>query len=855
MELVWREFGEVLSLNLDIDTNYDLLIETLRAAGVCRVHFHTLVDIPEKLHNIAQDLGAPIDFTIHDYYSVCPRIDLIYAAEGGYCGEKGEAQCKTCLQKSPALGEIDIKTWRSRNARFMTHASRVFAPSRDVEKRMLRYVPDIAITVVPHPEPVAVVPALRNIVCLPAERPLRIFVLGALTGAKGADVLEACAVDAAKRNLPLHFELIGFSYRTMCVVPDASLVVHGRYRDGELATLLKFHAPDLVWFPALSPETYSYTLSAALAAGLPVVVPDLGALAERVAARPWSWIVDWKLKPAEMNDWFVTLREKSFAGAVDAGAMSEAGAKPGSGFDYVHEYLQPVGNAARRPVDFIDYSALAEKICVVSKRPQVVHADHEVSTIRAVTREGAEVVRSILAAHRHLRVALLRIAKILWWSITLQLFAQYRRWRAQQIDRPHFAPPTNDHAVVVPFQYVSSTGGIAPNLAVVCHMFFAEMADEFKGYLSNIPFGFDLYITTDRDEKKLQIEAAFKSWRSGNVEVRITPNRGRDIAPKLITCFDVYSRYEFVLHLHTKNSPHARHLAGWRKYLLETLVGSPAIVTSVFEVFQRHPRVGMISPQHFEGIRPGVGWGRNYAQVNSVARRLALKIDLDGSLDFPSGSMFWARSAALVPLLNIGLSFDDFPPEQGQQDGTPAHVIERLYFYVCETAGFDWIKIARPELLRDSGRRAIHAINPGALSDFIDTHRVRLLSNIRAKCDEGKTVQSDIRRNVRLSRHQLQIFRTAHKNSVYRYLEFADFIESVVDLAEGKASIIDFDEVFYLSTYPDVNESVRNGGFPCGYIHYCVAGKNEGRFWRAREPAGAPGILAEIATYTPTGRA
>lgn len=39
---------------------------------------------------------------------------------------------------------------------------------------------------------------------------------------------------------------------------------------------------DLIWFPAQWPETYSYTLSACLLGGWPVVAPDLGAFAEKV---------------------------------------------------------------------------------------------------------------------------------------------------------------------------------------------------------------------------------------------------------------------------------------------------------------------------------------------------------------------------------------------------------------------------------------------------------------------------------------------------------------------------------------------------------------------------------------------
>ena len=80
--------------------------------------------------------------------------------------------------------------------------------------------------------------------------------------------------------------------------------------------------------------------------------------------------------------------------------------------------------------------------------------------------------------------------------------------------------------------------------------------------------------------------------------------------------------------------------------------------------------------------------------------------------------MFWARSAALQPLLDLNLSFEDFPDESGRIDGTLAHAIEHLYYFVCERAGFRWIKIAQPELFGDTP--AIVLINsPTALDRFL----------------------------------------------------------------------------------------------------------------------------------------
>ena len=216
------------------------------------------------------------------------------------------------------------------------------------------------------------------------------------------------------------------------------------------------------------------------------------------------------------------------------------------------------------------------------------------------------------------------------------------------------------------------------------------------------------------------------------------PNRGRDIAPKLVGFAAVHDHYDYVLHLHTKSSPHESRLEGWRGYLLDTLLGSADIVHGVFEAFTRAPRLGMLAPQHIDVLRPWIRWGRNYTMAEDLATRMDFPLTVTAPLEFPSGSMFWARTAALRPLLDLHLGFDDFQAEAGQDDGTLAHAIERLYFLVCERAGFDWLKITARGTLHE--QRGVTAVStPLELDRFIGRHRLRLSS----LCDEARPIGLD----------------------------------------------------------------------------------------------------------------
>jgi lipopolysaccharide biosynthesis protein len=59
--------------------------------------------------------------------------------------------------------------------------------------------------------------------------------------------------------------------------------------------------------------------------------------------------------------------------------------------------------------------------------------------------------------------------------------------------------------------------------------------------------------------------------------------------------------------------------------------------------------------------------------------------------------MFWARPAALEPILRLGLNTNDFPEEPIKIDGTLAHAIERLFALGTEQAGYTWFKVAAPQ--------------------------------------------------------------------------------------------------------------------------------------------------------------
>ncbi|MEG0973140.1 MAG: methyltransferase domain-containing protein [Comamonas sp.] len=317
IRLQWFDPAEGYDEKFHWPTQSQEVVTLLRGLGVRHVHFHHLMGLNLEIMRLPQLLGVDYDFTAHDYYAICPQINLMMPTHNARYAALGIAQCPQCSGDQPAPTGEYIEAWRMRHRLFLNQARYVLAPSRDTATRMLEYFPDANVRFVTHHDiaDAAALPQPKNL-ALPAHANLRVFILGGVSLAKGGDVMEAVALAAARNNAPIEFHLMGYPHRRMRTQPQASLTIHGPYDDADLPALLKRLQPDVIWFPALWPETYSYTLSACLQAGIPVIAPNIGAFPERLAERPWTWLEPWSTTVDEWLTLLQGIRQRHFVEGV-----------------------------------------------------------------------------------------------------------------------------------------------------------------------------------------------------------------------------------------------------------------------------------------------------------------------------------------------------------------------------------------------------------------------------------------------------------------------------------------------------------------------------------------------------------
>jgi hypothetical protein len=120
-----------------------------------------------------------------------------------------------------------------------------------------------------------------------------VAVLGAIGPDKGARRLEKLVELTRQRGLALRWVLIGYldRGRDPWQSSDGVFAMHGPYASDALPDLLEHYCVRLVAYPSVGPETFSFTLSEAWTAGLPAVVPPIGALVDRVSATGAGWVL------------------------------------------------------------------------------------------------------------------------------------------------------------------------------------------------------------------------------------------------------------------------------------------------------------------------------------------------------------------------------------------------------------------------------------------------------------------------------------------------------------------------------------------------------------------------------------
>lgn len=232
-------------------------------------------------------------------------------------------------------------------------------------------------------------------------------------------------------------------------------------------------------------------------------------------------------------------------------------------------------------------------------------------------------------------------------------------------------------------------------IAIHLHVFYVDLLEEFLQAFQSFHFSYDLFITTDRDDKKAEIEKILEH-KQVDAQIFVTGNIGRDVLP-MLKLKKYLSKYDYIGHFHTKKSKEADFWAGesWRKELIDMLV-RPA--DQIVSQLNQDNHLGIVIadiPSFFRFNRIVVAW--NEALISPEMNKLWKRMNCQKEVNFKQmntfvmsyGTFVWFKYDALSALFDLDLTDEDIPKEPLPQNSI-LHAIERLLVYIAWDKQYDF---------------------------------------------------------------------------------------------------------------------------------------------------------------------
>ena len=245
-------------------------------------------------------------FYAHDFYTFCPRVTMIDAL-GQFCNQAPVSVCTRCLALSGAhpssrFGDMSPTQHRLAFKDFLLSFENVVTPSVSAAAYLTTAFPELRVDAIPHPSSPAFAPPA------PRSGDDRIVLFGALGLHKGSRILFEVARLALLRYPALRFTIVGYTDIDAELLKLENVSVTGAYAPKDLPYIVSGISGRIALFLSTWPETFSYTLSEAVALGFFPVVPDIGAPAERVRASGFGAVFPFPIVAEQVVKLLDTLR-------------------------------------------------------------------------------------------------------------------------------------------------------------------------------------------------------------------------------------------------------------------------------------------------------------------------------------------------------------------------------------------------------------------------------------------------------------------------------------------------------------------------------------------------------------------
>ncbi len=265
--------------SLLIKYNIDLL-------HIRHIAWHSLV-----LPSIAKDLYIPVVKSFHDFYAICPSVNLL-DAKGSFCPKGVTNENPNLLWNDETVTDIDdsyLKMWQKRMSSALSPCDYFITTSHSAKDLIEENLEPVGF----RSNSFEVIPHGRNFDSFDKPKfnkypksKIKVLLPGNITISKGRDlVVEIKSLDKDNR---IEFHVLGTCDDTLKPLVN----YHGSYSREDFQKKVVDISPDIAAVLSVWPETYCHTLTESWASGVPVLGLSYGAVEERILQHGGGWLVE-----------------------------------------------------------------------------------------------------------------------------------------------------------------------------------------------------------------------------------------------------------------------------------------------------------------------------------------------------------------------------------------------------------------------------------------------------------------------------------------------------------------------------------------------------------------------------------
>ena len=173
------------------------MLETIiDGLGITTVHVHHMIGHYFDVVDVCREKHVQSIITLHDFYSLCPTINLLYMNKE-YCMEMKDKDCVKCLKDKMDVQNNIVKNWQVHWGQFLQKFDQVIVPSNSTKEIIENVHTHINCKVIEHG-----IDLERNTALERNEKDVfNVAFVGVMLPHKGSKVLEYFVKHCKNRNI------------------------------------------------------------------------------------------------------------------------------------------------------------------------------------------------------------------------------------------------------------------------------------------------------------------------------------------------------------------------------------------------------------------------------------------------------------------------------------------------------------------------------------------------------------------------------------------------------------------------------------------------------------------------------